>query len=93
MKAPKCGDLRVWYIVEPPRKAIRINVRNMAEALAVLATVEAVTAYETVHQIRREAEFKAGVHRYELTPNGGIWEDVEEWELGVTQDVLDAEAA
>lgn len=93
MKSPKLHDLRVWYIAEPPRKAIHIYVPDMAYALTVLATLEAVTAYETVHGIRWEVPFEAGVQRYELTPDSGIWEDVAPWELDATQSVLDAEAA
>ncbi|MGW5519072.1 hypothetical protein [Nocardia africana] len=93
MKPPKLHDLRVWYTADPPRKAVHIHVPDMAYALTVLATFEAVTAYETVQGIRREVEFQAGVQRYELTPDGGMWEDVDSWELDVTQEVLDAEAA
>ncbi|MFF4026947.1 hypothetical protein ACFYY5_29265 [Nocardia elegans] len=94
MKHPKLHDLRVWYTADPPRKAVHIHVPDMAYALTVLATLEAVTAYETVHQIRREVEVQAGVQRYEVNGDGGWdWYDVETWELDVTQEVLDAEAA
>jgi hypothetical protein len=84
--APKTHDLYVWYTAEPPRKAVRIHVRNMAEALTVLAAIEATTAYETVNGIRREVAHHMGVRRFEA----GVWEDVADWELDAVQDVLDA---
>lgn len=80
--APKPLDLAVWYIPFPPRKALRINVRNLGEAVAVLGTLEAVTAYETVHGIRKEVPSQAGVVRWEPDGDGGWeWTDVGDHEL------------
>lgn len=87
----KTGDVRVWFASAPPRQALHIYVRNIAEALAVMATLEASTAYETVHGIRREVEFQSGISRYE--PDGlgyHAWFDVADWELDAVQRVLDS---
>jgi hypothetical protein len=90
MKLPKLNDLRVWYTPDPPKLATHIHVRNLAEALTALVTIEAITAYESVWGIRREVQFECGVQRFE--PGEG-WVDVEDWELAAVQEVLDAEAA
>ncbi len=91
MNAPKRHDLRVWYVANPPRRAVHVYVRNMAEALAVLATIEAVTGYETVHGLRQEVETESGVQRFEpYVDSGYYWVDVDDWELDAVQEILDA---
>ena len=86
-------EFRVWARTAPARQPIHIYVRNLAEALVALATIEGWTAYETVHGCRDEHQIDTGVQRFETTPTGNGWFPVQDWELDAVQEVLDAEAA
>ncbi len=91
MTAPKFGDFRVSITCGDGRSPLRIHVRNLAEALAILGAVEAVAAYETVRGIRRDATILSDVMRFEPDGHGsGLWYPVEDWELDDVQRVLDA---
>lgn len=72
MTGPNPGDLRVWYIGDPPAMSWRTPVRNLGEAVLVLDVLTRIGAHP----------WQSGVIRWEPDGSGGHrWFDVDEHEL------------
>ncbi|WP_280465986.1 hypothetical protein [Nocardia brasiliensis] len=72
MTATKPGELRVWFIQDPPGIAWRTPVANLGEANLVLDALDRIGTHHS----------QAGVLRYEPDDTGRYrWFDVDQHEL------------
>lgn len=66
------GDLRVWYVPDPPGTPWRTPVKNLGEAVLVLDTLARIGTHHS----------QSGVIRWEPDGDGGhTWCDVDDHEL------------
>jgi hypothetical protein len=72
MIAPKPGDLRVWYVPNPPATPWRTPVKNLGEALLVLNALERIGAHRSQSGVIRWESDGDGAHR---------WFDIDDHEL------------